>query len=458
MIGSRKTTPYDAIIIGGGPAGSITACLLAQAGYRALVLERDIHPRDHVGESLTPSTNFIFKRIGVLEKIEEAGYIHKPGACWTSAHGAPGKFLSISLAEFPPPGAFQFYSYNVERADFDAMLLRQASELGAHVLQGVSVCKVLFDGDRAVGVRAEVSEGWAKDLYARFVIDASGRSCLLASQLGLKVRDPVFNQLSIYSWFRNVAPSPPGTEGYLFLHFVALERGWVWQIPLRNGIHSIGAVTDKVDFKRPQEDAEDFFQSLVERNLSLKHYMRHAERVRPWKAEGDYTYKITRLHGPGWLLVGDALRFVDPVFSTGVDVAAFSALYAFEAIDAVSKGAREESVFPNFEHRVSDGVEAWYDLIALFYKLQNLFTYFAIRKRYREQVVRILQGNLYQPETVERARELIAMMEEAYQRISSNPNHLLRPGALRPPDQAARPSRKQLPSNQADQSRAAPPK
>jgi FADH2 O2-dependent halogenase len=438
MPGSRKTKPFDAIVIGGGPAGSITACLLSQAGYRVLLLERDIHPRDHVGESLTPSTNFIFKRIGLLERIEEAGFIHKPGACWTSVNAAPGKYLSISLAEFPPPDAFQYYSYNVERADFDALLLRRASELGTEVLEGVSVREVLFKRNRAVGVRVRITEDWEKDLYARFVIDASGRACLLASQLGLKERDPTMNQISIYSWFRNVTPPPPGTEGYLFLHFVGLEHGWVWQIPLRNGLWSIGAVTDKVDFKRPQEDADAYFQALRARNKSLDFNMCNAERIRPWKTEGDYTYKITKLQGPGWLMVGDAVRFVDPIFSTGVDVAAYSALYAFEAVDAVSQMACEEEVFRNYENRISSGVETWYDLIKLFYKFQNVFTTFAMRKRYREKVVRILQGNLYQPETVERAREIITMMEETYRRISSIPTHLFHHGALLLPEQRVR--------------------
>src|SRR5438445_13315448 len=149
----HQTTDFDVIVIGGGPAGAVAAALLAQGGYRALVLERDIHPRDHVGESLTPSTNFIFKRIGFLKKMEEAGFVHKPGAAWTAPRSPAGKHVSISLAEFPPPDAFQCYTYNVERDVFDAMLLRHAHELGAKVLQGVSVQKVLFRGDRAAGVR-----------------------------------------------------------------------------------------------------------------------------------------------------------------------------------------------------------------------------------------------------------------------------------------------------------------
>jgi FADH2 O2-dependent halogenase len=152
-------------------------------GYLALVVEKDIHPRDHVGESITPSTNPIFKRIGFLEKMEDAGFVHKPGACWTAARSPAGKFVAIRLGEFPPPDATQLYTYNVERDVFDAMLLRHAHELGAKVLQGVTAQHVIFEEGRAVGVRVKVTDGWERDLRAKFVIDASGRRCLIANRL-----------------------------------------------------------------------------------------------------------------------------------------------------------------------------------------------------------------------------------------------------------------------------------
>jgi 1H-pyrrole-2-carbonyl-[peptidyl-carrier protein] chlorinase len=421
---------FDVIVVGGGPAGSVVASLLARAGYSCIVLERDIHPRDHVGESLTPSTNAIWKRIGFLEKIEEAGFIHKPGACWTAPRAPVGKFVAIKLGEFPPPGATQLYTYNVERDVFDTMLIRHAHEQGAKVVEGVAVQEVLFEEGRAVGVRAKVADGWQRDLRARVIVDASGRRCVLANQLNLRTKDPEFNQFGIYSWFKNVEPNPPGYEGFLFLHFLGLERAWAWQIPMRNGVCSVGVVTEKSDFNASQMTREEFFESLVRRSRTLAYNMRSAERIRPWWLEGDYTYKIRRLTGAGWLMIGDALRFVDPIFSTGVDVATYSASYAFEAIDQMLKGGEEESAFAAYERRVNDGVEAWYDLIALFYKLQNLFTLFAIKGEFRESVVRILQGNLYLPETLQRAREMISIMEEAYIAIMAQPNNLLQPGAL----------------------------
>ncbi|HEV8564381.1 MAG TPA: NAD(P)/FAD-dependent oxidoreductase [Actinomycetota bacterium] len=423
---------YDVVIVGGGPSGAVLGSLLAQAGRRALIIERDIHPRDHVGESLTPSTNFIWKEIGFLEKIEDAGFVHKPGACWTAPRAPEDKFLAISLGEFPPPGAFQRFTYNVERDAFDTLLLRHAHEQGCKVIQGVTVRRVLFDGDRAVGVRAEVMDGWERDVTARFVVDATGRRCLLAKQLGLVEKDPEFNQFAIYSWFRGLAPHPPGHEGYLFLHFLGLERAWGWQIPMRNGVTSVGVVTDKADFQKSGKTHDEFFDSLVCRSKAFTHYMRDAERIRPWWIEGDYTYKVNRLSGPGWVMIGDSFRFVDPIFSTGVDIATYSSLYAFQAIDAVLGGDEEASARVEYERRVTGGVDAWYQLISLFYRLQNLFTIFAVRTRFREKVVRILQGNLYIPESLERAREIIAIMEEAYDRVLADPDNLLRPGALAP--------------------------
>lgn len=421
---------FDVVVVGGGPSGATLGCLLAQEGYRVLLLEKNIHPRFHVGESITPSANLVFERIGFLEVMEDAGFVHKAGVCWTAPRGPAGKFVAIRLAEFPAPGATQTYAYNVERDAFDALLLRHAHERGAKVLQGANVRKVLLEGDRIVGVRVTLSEGWEQEVRARFVVDASGRRCLIANQLKLKKKDSEFNQFGIYSWFRDVEPNPPGYEGFLILHFLGLERSWAWQIPMRNGVWSVGVVTDKQDFHKSGRANEEFFGSLVGRSRSLSHNMRNAVRIRPWQVEADYSYRVERLSGPGWVLIGDSLGFVDPIFSTGLDVATYSALYAFEAIRATLRGGDEEAVFGSYGRRIRDGIDTWYELTALFYKLQNLFTAFAVRQRFREPVVRVLQGNLYIPESLDRARQMIGIMREAYEQVMADPGNLLRPGAL----------------------------
>jgi 1H-pyrrole-2-carbonyl-[peptidyl-carrier protein] chlorinase len=428
------THPYDAdvIIVGGGPAGSALGSYLARDGHKVIILEKDIHPRDHVGESLTPSTNLIFKEIGFLDKMNDAGFIHKPGTGW-NAHRSPlWKFIEVWLFEYPIPNAPQPYTYNVERDAMDTMLLRHAHEHGVKVLQGVKVKEVLFEGDRAVGVRAQLTDGWERDLRARVVVDASGRRCFLANQLKLKKKDRSFNQFCIYSWFEGVKEPPKRYEGFTLFYFIGLNQAWSWHIPLRQGKASMGVVVDKEDFQKTGKSYEEFFYSLVERNRTFTDAMRDAKRVRPWWIEGDYSYKIDRFAGPGWLLVGDALRFVDPIFSSGVDVALFSAKYAYETITEAWNTGDEGRAFGSYQDRVETGVDIWYDLISMFYRLQNLLTRYATGPRWREQIIRTLQGNPYIPETQERARILLAAMQESYEKVLSTPNSLLRPWAIDP--------------------------
>jgi FADH2 O2-dependent halogenase len=429
---TERTYDADVIIIGGGPAGSALGTLLGRDGHKVLIIEKDIHPRDHVGESLTPSTNLVFDKLGFLKKMNDAGFIHKPGTGWNAPRSPLWKFIEIWLFEFPIPNGPQPYTYNAERDVMDTMLLRHAYDNGAKVLQGVKVQKVLFEEGRAVGVRAQVADGWERDLYAKVVVDASGRRCMLANQLGMKHKDASFNQFVIFSHFRGVKEPPKRYEGFTLFYFLGLNQGWTWHIPLRNGITSMGVVLDKNDFQKSGVSHEDFFYSLIKRNRTFEYAMQDAERIRPWWIEGDYSYKIDRFAGPGWLLVGDALRFVDPIFSSGVDVALFSALYAYETITEAWKTGNEEKAFEEYQGRVETGVDYWYELISMFYKLQNMVTRYATRPKWRELIVRTLQGNPYLPETQARARVLLDDMQQTYDIAMHNPSSLLRPWMMDP--------------------------
>lgn len=431
-MGTERTYDADVIIVGGGPAGATLGTLLAMDGLDALIIEKDIHPRDHVGESLVPATNLVFDRIGFLDKMNDAGFPHKPGAAWNGPRSPLWKFVEVWLFEYPIPNGPQPYTYNVERDAMDTMLLRHAHEAGAKVLQGVKVQHVIFEEGRAVGVRASVADGWERDLYAKYVVDTSGRRCLLASQLKMKHMDPSFNQFCIYSWFTGAKPPPERLTGFSLFYFLGLNQAWAWQFPLRQDKWSIGVVLDKEDFQKSGKDPEEFFDSLVVRNQTLKHAMEEAERIRPYWIEGDYSYKVDRFAGPGWLMAGDALRFVDPIFSSGVEVALFSALHAYETIVEALKGGNEQQLFDAYHTRIETGADVWYDLIAMFYKLQNLLTKFVTSSKTRELVVRALQGNPYIRETQERSRNLLASMQEAYERIMATPGSLLRPWAMDP--------------------------
>jgi FADH2 O2-dependent halogenase len=428
----ERTNDADVIIVGGGPAGSALGALLAMDGHRTLIIEKDIHPRDHVGESLVPSTNLVFDRIGFLDKMNEEGFTHKPGAAWTGPRSPLWKFVEVWLFEYPIAGGPQPYTYNVERDAMDTLLLRHAHDKGAKVLQGVKVKQVLFEEGRAVGVRAHVADGWERDLYAKYVVDASGRRCLIANQLKMRHHDPSFNQFCIYSWFENVKQAPERLEGFSLFYFIGMNQAWAWQFPLRAGKTTVGVVLDKEDFQRSGQSHEEFFYSLVQKNDTLRDAMKDAKRIRPFWIEGDYSYTIDRFAGPGWLLAGDALRFVDPIFSSGVDVALFSALHSYETLTEVMRTGREASAFEAYHRRVETGADIWYDMISMFYKIQNLITKFVTSPRHRESFVRALQGNPYVLGAQERSRALLAEMQESYERVMATPGSLLRPWAMDP--------------------------
>ena len=430
----RQDGPYDAdvIVIGGGPAGSMLGALMGMSGHRALIIEKDIHPRDHVGEGFIPATNIPLHRIGFLDKLEDAGFIHKQGSAWNGPRSKPWKFVEIPLFEYPMHGNPQGWTYHVERDLVDAMLIRHAQEKGAKVLQGVRVNRVLFEDDRAVGIRAQVDDGWERDLRARMVVDATGRRCMLANQLKMKRKDTSFNQFVIYSWYRNVRKPPERIFGYSIFYFLGLNQAWAWQFPLRDGKVSVGVVVDKEDFQKSGRSEEEFFDTLVHRSWNFRHSMEEAERIRPFWIEGDYSYKIQRYAGPGWVLIGDALRFVDPIFSSGVDVALFSAMYAYDAILESWRTGDERAPFERYQDIIDTGADVWYDTISMFYRSQNLLSRWIKHPIWREPMVRALQGNPYDPMNAERTRTMLWAMQEAYEKVLSRPDNILRPWAMDP--------------------------
>lgn len=427
---------YDVGIIGAGPAGSALGCYLAKAGVRCVIFERELFPRPHVGESLVPSSTRVFKDLDFIKVMEAEKFPHKFGAVWTATggrrefeHGWEGLeaecTADIRFEEREQRGVDQTYTYHVDRGKFDNLLLHHARGLGADVFEGVAVRDVTFDGpypeiryqmgQREIGCRV------------RIVADASGRRTFLGNRLKLKVKDEVFDQYAIHTWFDGLDRTATMGKGstqkgdYIYVHFLPISNSWVWQIPITDTITSVGVVTQKKHFAKAKSEREQFFWHAVSSRPELHDALRQSARVRPFTDEGDYSYAMQQIAGDGWVMVGDAGRFVDPIFSTGVSIALNSARFLHtDIINALKSGNTKRDAFATYEATLRRGTKNWYNFISVYYRLNVLFTAFIRDPRYRLDVLKLLQGDVYdeeEPEVLGRMRAIVTEVE-------NNPKHV----------------------------------
>jgi flavin-dependent dehydrogenase len=411
----------DVIIIGGGPAGSVIGSYLSMAGIKNVILEGSVHPRSHVGESMVTATTRVFKDIGFLPIMEREGFVHKYGAGWHPPERR-GEF-NIEFREFPQEGIDQDYTYHVDRSKFDLLLLKHAEALGSRVIEGIRVKQVLFDEEGfANGVRASFL-GEEIDIPCRMVVDASGRNTLLGNQLNLKKKDPIFNQYAVHAWFEGIERGQGKEKDFIHIYFLPVERGWVWQIPITDQITSVGVVAEKEVFKESKMGVEEYFNYYVHTNPDLSKAMQNAHRVNEFKTEGDYSYSMTKFAGDGYVLIGDAARFVDPIFSSGVSVACYSAKFAAERIvEAFKANDFSEAMLKPYETKLRKGVEIWYEFIRLYYKLLPLFTYFIESKQHRLEVLRLLQGEVYDRGDA----PVLEAMRQYIEKVEASEDHLFK--------------------------------
>jgi FADH2 O2-dependent halogenase len=259
----------------------------------------------------------------------------------------------------------------------------------------------------------------------RIVIDASGRRTLLGNQMKWKVMDPVFDQYALHAWFEGydrtaVANDPDKTE-YIFIHFLPLSNTWVWQIPITDDITSIGVVTQKKNFKTSKSNREDFFWDCIASRPEFLEALKPATQLRPLKAEGDYSYGMKKIVDDRLLLLGDAARFVDPIFSTGVSIALNSARFAHtDILRALETGDTSAKAFDDYKTKIRRGTKNWHEFISVYYRLNVLFTAFVRDPRYRLDVIALLQGDVYD----EDAPPVLTKMKETVSAVENNPGHL----------------------------------
>lgn len=385
---------FDVIVAGGGPAGSSTANFLRQRNRRVLVLEREAFPRFHIGESMLPFSNDIWRELGVFEKIDQQ-YIHKPGAKFI--HEETGAeftyYFDNAIREGNP------YAYQVKRADFDKMLLDHAAGLGAVVRDQTRVDDVEFAAD-GVTVRASGPDGAGYAVRAPLFVDATGRDALIAGRRKLKVADGVITtNAAVHTMFRNVDRSQGADEGNIIIGL--FDGGWWWMIPFKDGDTSVGIVFEK-SFSKAQRgaSAEQMMADTIAALPNLSRYLAHAERLIPVGAQGNWSYRSSQFFGDRLLLVGDAAAFVDPLFSTGVLFAVHGAKFAAAHLDrALGDGDFSAASFQPYQDECTRGMDLFKGLVHEFYSqnLRKVLLASARNPTICSVITSLLAGDVYKP-------------------------------------------------------------
>ena len=382
----------DVAVIGGGPAGSTAAALLARSGQRVIMLEKAHHPRFHIGESLLPMNLPLFERLGVLEQVRALGVL-KSGADFEAdnEHGYNTFAFCRALGGSPP------HAYQVWRADFDRMLFEHARSCGASAREGHEVvqCDQLGPRDTLVDVRPDAGESYR--IRARYLVDASGRDTFLSARRRLRRRSTQHQSAAIFGHFRGAEARPGEDAGNISIY--RFEQGWMWMIPLPDGVMSVGAVCRPDYFKQRRGRTVEFLHATLQRNAAMWRRLEHAELIgNQAHVTGNYSYDSRQIGGPGWVLVGDAFAFLDPVFSSGVYLAMYSAEQAAHAIDAaLREPAAEKQLLRRLERRQRRGLRRFSFFIYRFNDpiMARLFRRPSNRLQIEQAVISMLAGDLF---------------------------------------------------------------
>jgi len=360
----------DVLVIGGGPAGSTAAALLAQKGYRVTLIEKARHPRFHIGESLLPANLPLFEKLGVADQVRAIGMEKWAAEFVSPFHDHKQVFHFADAIDKTMPHAYQ-----VQRAEFDEILIRNAERKGAEVIEGCRVTDIAFlPEDQGAVLHAQYDDGKAQSWRARFVLDASGRDTFLGNHFKAKTRNEKHNSTALYAHFSGVRRNEGKAEGNITIFW--FEHGWFWFIPLANGNTSIGAVTWPYYLKTRKKPLGDFLMDTIALCPALTQRLEGAEMASKVEATGNYSYVCNHTHGRNYLLLGDAYTFIDPVFSSGVMLAMNSAFVGADTVDRCLRHPQQASAaLKHFDKsmRIGPKLFSWFIYRVTNPTMRNLF-------------------------------------------------------------------------------------
>ena len=363
---------YDVIVIGGGPAGSTAAAVLASNGRHALLLEKEKFPRYHIGESLLPCSYFPLQRIGVIDRMKTSHFPKKYSVQFVSRDG--GAAHPFYFSQHLKHEAAR--TWQVLRSEFDQMLLENARVKGAEVREETTVRETIQENGAVTGVRAFTKDGEALEFLAPITIDASGRDALALTRNRWKVRDPYLNKIAIWTYYRGALRDPGLDEGATTVAYLP-QKGWFWYIPLPEDIVSVGVVAEKAYLYRDGNDPASIFHREVANNAWVQRHLAPGRQTGPYRVTGEYSYRSRYCAADGLVLIGDAFAFLDPVFSSGVFLALRSGELAADAVHAaLTAGDVSASQFSDYGAQMRKGIEAMRRLVYSFYDHEFSFRVF----------------------------------------------------------------------------------
>lgn len=382
----------DVVVIGGGPAGSTASTLLAQHGVKTVLYERDRFPRFHIGESLIPETYWVFQRLNMLDKMKASAFVKKFSVQFVNAQGkmsAPFYFHDNKPHECSQ-------TWQVIRSEFDTMMLDNAREHGVEVHQPARVLDVLFEEDRAVGVKVQGEGGRTEEVRAKVVVDASGQSTMLQNRFKLRLWDPVLNMGAVWTYWRGAYRDSGRDEGATVVIQTPNKQGWWWYIPQHDDTVSIGVVTPFDDLFKGRRSHEQIFNEQKSLCPEVEKRLATGERAKGYYATKDYSYRSSKVAGNGWVLIGDAFGFLDPLYSSGVLLALKSGELAADAIaDGLKTGDTSAEQLGRWGEMFNKGVDRMRRLVCEYYGGFSFGRFVNTYPQLKGKITDLLIGDLF---------------------------------------------------------------